>query len=405
MKRATGIRALSQQIFFFLSVIGWQSIAGCQSRPSNPSLYASGKVAWADSALSCCANVPSRFQMAPAVRGISDSLSGSIKGMVLIAGGSFLMGGDSIWGRPDEFPLHEVHVSDFYMDEHEVTNIQFREFTEATGYVTTAERKPDWEELKKQLPPGTPKPPDSVLVPASLVFEPTEEPVPLNDPSVWWSWRPGANWRHPTGPGSSVEGMDHYPVVHVSWEDASVYARWAGKRLPTEAEWEFAARGGAQQVIYPWGNTPVHVGKPKINSWDGHFPDRNTGKDGYQGLAPVKQYAPNGYGLYDMGGNVWEWCSDWYRADYYSDCVQNKITDNPQGPKTPWDPDEPYAMKKISRGGSFLCNDQYCSGFRVSARMKSTWDTSLSHTGFRCVISVRNRAQISGVRTPDKNRK
>ncbi len=388
MKRAIVIKSLSQQVIILLFIIGWQLITGCHSHPSNSSPLSSGKDTGGDTLLSCCATVPSRFQNAFAVQDANDTLAGSAQGMVLIAGGSFVMGGDSIWGRPDEFPCHVVNLSAFYMDEHEVTNIQFREFAEATGYMTTAERKPDWKELKKQLPPGTPKPPDDVLVPASLVFEPTKEPVPLNDPSAWWSWRPGANWRHPMGPESSIEGMDHYPVVHVSWEDASAYAKWAGKRLPTEAEWEFAARGGTQQIIYPWGNTPVHEGKPKTNSWDGHFPDQNTEKDGYQGLAPVKQYAPNGYGLYDMGGNVWEWCSDWYRSDYYSDCVQNKITDNPQGPKTPWDPDEPYAMKRVSRGGSFLCNDQYCSGFRVSARMKSTWDTSLSHTGFRCVISA-----------------
>lgn len=388
MKRASVIMSLPQPRFILLFIIGWQLITGCQSRPSTPSPLSSGRDADRDTSLSCCTTVPSRFQTAFPVQKANDILPGSKQGMVLIPGGSFVMGGDSIWGRPDEFPHHVVKLSAFYMDEHEVTNIQFMEFTEATGYVTTAERKPDWEELKKQLPPGTPKPPDEVLVPASLVFQPTPEPVPLNDPSAWWSWKPGANWRHPTGPESSIEGMDHYPVVHVSWEDASAYARWAGKRLPTEAEWEFAARGGAQQIIYPWGNALVHEGKPKTNSWDGHFPDRNTAKDGYQGLAPVRQYSPNGYGLYDMGGNVWEWCSDWYHADYYEDCVQNKITDNPQGPETSWDPDESYAMKRVTRGGSFLCNDQYCSGFRVSARMKTTWDTSLSHTGFRCVIAA-----------------
>jgi formylglycine-generating enzyme required for sulfatase activity len=316
------------------------------------------------------------------------SYTGSTEGMVLIPAGSFVMGGDSIWGRPDEFPHHQVRLSSFYMDEHEVTNRQFRKFIEATGYVTTAERKPDWEELKKQLPPGTPKPADELLVPASLVFKSPSEPVSLDDPSVWWNWVPGANWRHPQGPGSAIEGMDDYPVVHVSWEDAAAYAQWAGKRLPTEAEWEYAARGGVQEAIYPWGNERINSGRPKANSWDGHFPDRNTAADGYPGTAPVKKYAPNGYGLYDMGGNVWEWCSDWYHAGYYTECVRHHLTDNLQGPDSSEDPDEPYAMKKVTRGGSFLCNDQYCSGFRVSARMKTSWDTSLSHTGFRCVVSA-----------------
>jgi sulfatase modifying factor 1 len=363
-------------------------IGGCRSHSSKVDRLSQGEDKNGDTLLSCCSTLPSRFQTAFPQRVARDTLCLLLEGMIFIPGGSYVMGGDSIWGRPDEFPHHPVQISPFYMDEHEVTNSQFREFVEATGYVTTAERKPEWEELKKQLPPGTPKPPDEVLVPASLVFKSTPRPVPLNDPSLWWSWEPGANWRHPQGPESSIEEMDHYPVVHVSWEDASAYARWAGKRLPTEAEWEFAARGGKQQVIYPWGNEQIHTGKPKANSWDGHFPDRNTAQDGYPGLAPVKQYSPNGYGLYDMGGNVWEWCADWYRADYYADCLQNKITDNPQGPEASWDPDEPYALKKVTRGGSFLCNDQYCSGFRVSARMKTTWDTSLSHTGFRCVVSA-----------------
>ncbi len=358
--------------------------AACQPRPkSGPAVSTV-----ADTLSDCCSNVPSRFQTAAVTDSMKSSYTGSTEDMVLIPAGSFVMGGDSVWGRPDEFPRHQVRLSSFYMDEHEVTNRQFRKFIEATGYVTTAERKPDWEELKKQLPPGTPKPADELLVPASLVFKSPSEAVSLDDPSVWWNWVPGANWRHPEGPGSTIEGMDDYPVVHVSWEDAAAYAQWAGKRLPTEAEWEYAARGGVQEAIYPWGNERINRGRPKANSWDGHFPDRNTAADGYPGTAPVKKYAPNGYGLYDMGGNVWEWCSDWYHAGYYAECVRHHLTDNPQGPDSSSDPDEPYAMKKVTRGGSFLCNDQYCSGFRVSARMKTSWDTSLSHTGFRCVVSA-----------------
>ena len=341
-----------------------------------------------DTLLSCCSNLPSRFQANLPEEVVHDSTTAaSLKEMVFISGGTYMMGGDSLWGRHDEFPHHQVIISSFYMDEHEVTNKQFKEFVKATGYVTTAEKKPDWEELKSQLPPGTPKPSDDVLVAASLVFKKTDHPVALNNPAVWWSWVPGANWRHPEGPESSIDGRDNYPVVHVSWEDANAYAKWSGKRLPTEAEWEYAARGGQSSTIYPWGNELVSKGKPKANTWDGHFPDQNTAKDGFLRAAPVEQYSANGYGLYDMAGNVWEWCSDWYRSDYYASCLKNNIVDNPTGPEESYDPDEPYAQKKVTRGGSFLCNDQYCSGFRVAARMKSTWDTSLSHTGFRCVVS------------------
>lgn len=361
-------------------------LAACQSKSvKNNEVAATDS---GDSLLSCCSNLPSRFQAGLSSVAGPDSSAVSLVGMVHVPGGSYVMGGDSVWGRPDEFPHHQVTVSSFYMDEHEVTNRQFREFVEASGYVTMAERKPDWEELKKQVPPGTPKPPEEVLVAASLVFKQTEKPVSLNDPSVWWAWVAGANWRHPEGPESSIEGKDDLPVVHVSWEDAEAYANWAGKRLPTEAEWEYAARGGNQTNIYPWGNDLINEGKAKANSWDGRFPYENTTKDGFARAAPVKQYSPNGYGLYDMGGNVWEWCADWYHSKYYETCLKNNIVENPPGPDEPFDPDELYAQKKVTRGGSFLCNDQYCSGFRVSARMKTSWDTSLNHTGFRCVVSA-----------------
>lgn len=307
--------------------------------------------------------------------------------MVFIPGGNFVMGGDSLWGRPDEFPRHEVKVSSFYMDKHEVTNAQFKAFVEATGYVTTAEKNPDWEELKKQLPVGTPRPADSLLVASSLVFSPPTHSVSLNNSAAWWKWVPGANWRHPEGPKSTIEGKDKYPVVQVSWDDAKAYADWAGKRLPTEAEWEYAARGGISNSIYPWGNEPIEQGIAKANSWQGHFPDKNTEKDKFYGTAPVMTFQPNGFGLYDMAGNVWEWCSDWYRPDYYSNCAKQRIVSDPQGPPDSFDPDEPYVPKRVVRGGSFLCTDQYCSGFRVAARMKTSWDTSLEHTGFRCVAS------------------
>lgn len=305
-------------------------------------------------------------------------------GMVYIPGGTFMMGGDNEQADKDEFPKHQVTVSGFWMDEHEVTNAQFAKFVEATGYITTAERKPNWEELKKQLPPGTPKPDESQLVAASLVFTPTTSEVDLNDYSQWWRWVEGANWKHPEGPGSDIKGKDNYPVVHISWDDAMAYCKWAGKRLPTEAEWEFAARGGLQNAIYPWGNEHISKGI-KANSWEGSFPYQNLKKDGFDGLAPVKSFKPNGYQLYDMAGNVWEWCADWYRNDYYETAKQAGGISNPQGPTNSYDPDEPYTPKKVARGGSFLCNDSYCSGYRVARRMKSSPDSGLSNMGFRCV--------------------
>lgn len=333
-----------------------------------------------------CMKVPARFG------GAADSNSASVgyggdstsKGMVLIPGGEFLMGGDNEQASADEYPKHKVKVAPFWMDATEVTNAQFKEFVDATGYVTVAERKPDWEELKKTLPPGTPKPDESLLVPASLVFKSSTGPVNLGDYSQWWGWIEGASWKHPQGPGSDLKGKEHYPVVHVAWEDAQAYCKWAGKRLPTEAEWEFAARGGKTNSIYAWGNEAIHHGKPKMNSWDGQFPYKNTLQDSYVTAAPVKSYQPNGYGLFDMSGNVWEWCSDWYDANYYK-TLASGVAENPQGPASSYDPDDPYTPKRSLRGGSFLCNDSYCSGYRVARRMKSSPDTGLEHTGFRCV--------------------
>lgn len=307
--------------------------------------------------------------------------------MVLIKGGIFDMGEDNAQAGPDEYPKHRVEVSSFYIDPKPVTNAQFRRFVKETGYLTTAEIQPDWEEMKKSLPAGTPKPADSLLVPGGLVFHKTVGEVNLNDVSQWWTWTPGADWKHPLGPGSNIDGKDEYPVVQVSWFDAVAYAKWAGKRLPTEAEWEYAARGGLENNIYPWGNEHVNAGKPKANTWEGKFPYINNEKDGYEGLAPVGKYAANGYGLYDMAGNVWEWCSDWYKTDYYHS-FENQLAVNPQGPDESYDPMNPYVAQKSARGGSFLCNDSYCSGYRVARRMKSSPDTGLNHTGFRCVVSA-----------------
>ncbi|MCB0566820.1 MAG: formylglycine-generating enzyme family protein [Phaeodactylibacter sp.] len=310
------------------------------------------------------------------------------QGMVYIPGGTFLMGGKSEQADPDEFPRRNVQVAAFWMDEHEVTNRQFAEFVEKTGYVTVAERPIDWDEMAKQLPPGTPKPDDSILQPGSLVFQPTKAPVNLQDYSQWWVWTTNANWRQPEGPGSSIEGRMNHPVVHVSWEDANAYAQWAGKRLPTEAEWEWAAMGGLDDPKYPWGNQSPEEAYQKANFYQGLFPYQNTGEDGYLGTAPVKSFPPNGYGLYDIAGNVWEWCADKYHHEAYSLTRSERLLVNPQGPEAALDPMEPLVPKRSMRGGSFLCNDSYCSGYRVSRRMKSSEDSSFNHTGFRCVKDV-----------------
>lgn len=336
-----------------------------------------------DTATSCMM-VPARFGSASSDTSFQSAKNTSTKGMVLIKGGTFVMGGDNNQSSADEFPKHPVKVHSFYMDANPVTNAEFARFVQETHYVTTAEKKPDWDEMKKSLPPGTPKPADSLLVAASLVFHQTSGPVDLSDYGQWWRWVKGADWRHPEGQGSSIQGKENYPVVQVSWYDATAYCKWAGKRLPTEAEWEYAARGGLENNIYPWGNEPINEGRAKANSWGGKFPYYNDKRDGFQGLAPVRSFAPNGYGLYDMAGNVWEWCNDWYDANYYKSLETTTSTD-PQGPAKSFDPMNPNMPEKVVRGGSFLCNDAYCSGYRVARRMKTSPDTGLEHTGFRCV--------------------
>jgi formylglycine-generating enzyme required for sulfatase activity len=301
-------------------------------------------------------------------------------GMVLIPSGILAMGGDNDQADPDEFPKHDVQIKSFWMDETEVTNRQYKEFVDATGYETIAERKIDWEEMKTQLPPGTPKPHDSILQPGALVFQPTDGPVPLDNPGQWWAWTKGADWKHPEGLDSDITlRMDH-PVVQIAWEDAYAYCEWAGKRLPTEAEWEWAARGGLANAIYPWGNEPVETGDPKANFFQGQFPFKDMVLDGYPGTAPVRSFSANGYGLYDMAGNVWEWCADWYNYEYYK---EQKTSES--GPEESYDPYQPYTPVKVTRGGSFLCSEVYCSGYRNARRMKSSPDTGLNHNGFRCV--------------------
>lgn len=310
--------------------------------------------------------------------------------MAYIPAGEFLMGGKSDQADPDEYPRRTVKVSEFWMDTHEVTNAEFKEFVDATGYVTVAERAIDWAEMAAQLPPGTPKPDDALLQPGSLVFHPTSQPVNLQDYSQWWAWTTGANWRAPQGPGSSIEGRMDHPVVHIAWEDAQAYAEWAGKRLPTEAEWEWAAMGGLNDPKYPWGNQPIESSYEFANFWQGLFPVQNTTKDGFAETAPVKSYPPNGYGLYDMAGNVWEWCADRYHYEAYSLSRSSRVLVDPMGPPQSFDPAEPTIPKRVMRGGSFLCNESYCSGYRVARRMKSSEDSSFNHAGFRCVKDVQS---------------
>ncbi len=307
-------------------------------------------------------------------------------GMKYIPAGNLQMGGDNDQADKNEYPKHGVEMSAFYMDETEVTNAQFAEFVEATNYITVAERPIDWEEMLKSLPPDTPKPDDIVLAPGALVFTPTPQPVSLDNPANWWVWTVGASWKHPEGPNTGLDGKDNLPVVQIAWEDAKAYADWAGKRLPTEAEWEWAARGGKENMIYPWGNESVNEGEAKANFYQGLFPYKNDEKDGFAGVAPVKSFPPNDYGLYDMSGNVWEWCSDWFDFEYYSKETAKKA--NTIGPERAFNPYAPYQQEKIVRGGSFLCNDDYCSGYRNARRMGSTPDTGLNHTGFRCVRDV-----------------
>jgi formylglycine-generating enzyme len=324
--------------------------------------------------------------------GASDARPAGPTGMVWIPGGEFIMGTDDGGAPGNERPTHRVRIDGFWMDATEVTNAAYREFVEATGYQTIAERPVDWEELKKQVPPGTPKPPDDMLVPGAPVFTPPDHPVSMSDAGQWWTWTPGANWRHPEGTASNLEGRELHPVVHIAYEDAVAYATWAGKRLPTEAEWECAARGGLVQKRFVWGDEDVSDGNPRCNIWQGEFPWKNTLGDRHLRTAPAESFAPNGYGLYDMAGNVWEWCSDLYRADAYARDVAgatNAVIVNPTGPTDCWDPNDAVEtnVKHVIRGGSFLCHKNYCESYRPSARRGQTPDTGMSHLGFRCVMS------------------
>jgi sulfatase modifying factor 1 len=313
------------------------------------------------------------------------------EGMVWVPGGTFLQGAvaQDKMAMDHEKPAIRVTVDGFFIDITEVTNAQFAKFVKETGYITTSERKIDWEEMKKQVPEGTQKPHDSILQPGSLTFKKTKSSVSnLYDFSQWWKWTIGASWQHPNGPDSSIEGKDTYPVVQVSFEDAMAYCEWSGKRLPTEAEWELAARAGNYSTTYFWGDDATLL-KEQANTWEGEFPVENTKLDGFELRAPVKTYPANAFGLYDMAGNVWEWTSDWYNTNYYKDAAsQNQVIQNPQGAGTPYTANNPYAKEKVIKGGSFLCSASYCASYRVSAKMGSSTDSSLEHTGFRTVAKA-----------------
>lgn len=312
------------------------------------------------------------------------------EGMVWIPAGSFMQGAvpQDKSAMQHEKPQHPVSVDGFFMDITEVTNAQFKNFVEQTNYITIAERAIDWEVMKKQVPAGTPKPHDSILQPGSLLFKKAKSTVPnLYDFSQWWVWSIGVNWRHPSGPESTIDGKDDYPVVHVSFEDAQAYCVWAGRRLPTEAEWEYAARGQNKNTIYSWGDD-ISVLSKNVNSWEGEFPVNNTLQDGFERTAPVKTYPQNSFGLYEMSGNVWEITTDLYNLKYYEElAASGKPTINPKGATKAYNPNNPYIEEIIIKGGSFLCSDSYCASYRVSSRMGSSKDSSSEHVGFRTVAT------------------
>jgi formylglycine-generating enzyme required for sulfatase activity len=336
------------------------------------------------------------FAALPTIAGPSTAMaekSPAPDGMVWIPGGEFSMGSDvaaeALCGSPgvskDAQPIHRVYVDTFWMDKTEVTNEQFEKFVKATKYITVAERIPTAAEF-----PGAP--PEN-LVAGSVVFTPPDRPVPLDNYYNWWSYVKGANWRHPLGPDSDLKGKGNYPVVQIAYEDAAAYAKWAGKRLPTEAEFEFAARGGLEGKLYWWGNDLKPHGKWMANIFEGQFPNKDTGEDGFAGIAPVAQFPTNGFGLYDMAGNVWEWTSDWYRPDYYVELAKaGGVARNPQGPASSFDPSEPNQPKRVLRGGSFLCTDQYCTRYMVGTRGKGEISSGSNHLGFRCVRSAATTA-------------
>ena len=361
----TVCKCLMKMLFCSVFLAGF---TGCSSETKSTAEQA----AETDSGAHCVAKgIPSRSAAIRQAASVTTTAGeASTDDMVWIPGGTFQMGSDEF---PDARPLHSVTVNGFWMDKHEVTNAEFARFVAATNYVTVAERP-----LNPKDYPGVPA---DKLVPGSAVFTPPVQKVSLDNPLQWWEYVAGANWRHPDGPGSSIKGRENLPVVHVSYEDAAAYAKWAGKRLPTEAEWEFAAQGGKGNHTYYWGEELKPGGKWIANIYQGDFPSKNTTEDGYATAAPVQSFPANPYGLYDMDGNVWEWCQDLYRPDYYRNSPKN----NPAGPTDSYDPDEPGTVKYVQRGGSFLCSDDYCIRYKAGSRGKGEVSSGSNNLGFRCV--------------------
>lgn len=356
-------------LFFLVCFVWLLAIAACMDMRTKQAKQE--ETVGIDSTVTCIAHgIPSRAA-AIAESKVAHSFLGSDNApMVYVKGGTFKMGTDDF---EDASPVHDVTVDGFWMDEHEVTNAQFSRFVSATGYQTVAERPLD--------PKDFPNVPLDALQPGSAVFTPPDHAVGLGNHLQWWKYVVGANWRQPEGPGSSIKGRENEPVVHIAYEDAAAFAKWAGKRLPTEAEWEFAARGGASNSKYYWGNELKPGGDWVANVYQGDFPVQDAAEDGFKGVAPVKSYSPNAYGLYDMDGNVWEWCSDYYRPDYYISAPKK----NPKGPADSYDPMEPGAVKRVQRGGSFLCNEQYCERYVAGSRGKGEISSGSNNLGFRCV--------------------
>jgi formylglycine-generating enzyme required for sulfatase activity len=311
------------------------------------------------------------------------------EGMVWVETKTFLKGAKSsdLFAMPREKPAHLVTVDGFFIDATEVTNKQFEKFVKATNYITVAERKIDWEEMKKELPPNTPKPHDSILQPGSLVFNKNIDAVAnMNTYFQWWTWKIGANWRHPSGPNSTIEAKDNYPVVHIAYEDALAYCKWANRSLPTEAQWESAAQGTNENTIFTWGND-FKMLNSNANTWQGVFPTKNDSKDGFEYISPVKSYPPNSIGIFDMTGNVWELTADLFNANYYNQLELSKPIINPTGAKKSFSPSNPFQKEYIIKGGSYLCHESYCASFRISARMGTSFDSASDHVGFRTVAS------------------
>ena len=308
-----------------------------------------------------------------------------LEGMAQVAGGVFLMGSDQHY--PEEAPAHKVVVDGFWMDRFAVTNAEYRRFVEATKYVTLAERPVNAADY-----PGADL---RRLQPASVVFKKAPRGTALSDHFQWWVYIPGADWRHPRGPSSTIKGLDNHPVVHVAFEDAEAYAKWRGKALPTEAEWEFAARGGRDGAEYVWGDAFTPDGRHLANTWQGEFPWQNRYEDGYEWTAPVGSFPPNGYGLYEMAGNVWEWTTDWFQ-NHDTSASPCCTLDNPRGAarEASVDPANggPKIPRKVMKGGSYLCAPNYCQRYRPAARMAQPIDTSICHLGFRCIVRAAKSA-------------